>query len=662
MRMRLGKARKTYGFMMESLERRELLSGAVDGVLDTAPEAASEIVVAADTTPPPLGAPSAVNITKTFSTSLVVGWTDESASESGSRVERSTDGVLFSTVGTVGPNVTSFQDTGLTPNTPYYYRVVAFDFVGELTSGAIVGSTSSQLLQLGFSDTGLSSINYNGTTLLDISKNQYDGFLVWDYKVIRGDGTTSVRNGLTPSTTSWNPDTHTVTWDFGWWHVDAQYVQNVDRLDLIITLTNESTRWTLAGANIMPFVLQFPEVHDGLLAGTPNLGWNIDGPTVIPADWHNGMLVAVNDDVIKPLAVGFLTSPETDLQNKFMYRIGSTRWWSQPGNWPAFDRRIKPLGTDQYTLSLRFGPSGSTATELAPDIYASALARFPFQLNWADRRPIGAIHLANYVGSGTSVKNPRGYFGGTFDVRTKTGKEAFRTALLQSADQSIKVMKGMNAQGMVVWDLEGEQYHKVAYIGDPRMLSTLAPEMEYRGAVDAYFKRFRSAGLRVGVTVRPQRLKLTSTGWKQMAVKNPYPTLAAKIAYARTRWGATLFYVDSNSGKQLYDASVFKRLADAFPDVLLIPEHENTRYYAYTAPYLELRNQETSTPQSTLVAYPQAFSVNFVPGGDLDGYRAQLVESVRRGDILMFTGWCDDPQNAKVKSIYDEVYPPPPVV
>ena len=121
MGMRLGKARKTCGFMMEALEGRQMLDGA------------------------PLAAAVGVNIVKTFSTSLIVGWTDQSASESGSRVQRSLDGNSWETIGTVGPNLTSFQDNGLTPDTSYFYRVVAFDFLSEIPSDPINASTSSRL-------------------------------------------------------------------------------------------------------------------------------------------------------------------------------------------------------------------------------------------------------------------------------------------------------------------------------------------------------------------------------------------------------------------------------------------------------------------------------------------------------------------------------------
>ena len=637
---------------MEGLEPRELLSAAADGVIVSDP--ASDIVIAADAPQAPLATPTGVNITKNFSTSLIVGWTDQSASESGHRVERSTDDATWTTAGIVGPNVTSFQDTGLSPTTAYYYRVVAFDFVNELPSDAIVAVTGAQSLQVGYGDTGLTNISYNGTTLLNTTASPKDGFYIYDYKIIKADGTSVIGQGQLGFTSSWNLETHTLTYNYKWGQVSTQYVQDVDQLKLIITVTNKSTVNTIAGMNIIPFSLQFPNFPLNYTAGSPQVGYNVDGPTVVPADWQNGMLALANDDVVKPLYVGFLTSPETATDHKYMYWIGSMPFWCQPGNWTRFERHIAPGASDQYTVSIRFAPSGTTMEQIAPDVYASAQAQYPFENNWADRRPIGVINLANSGIAGVSTKNPRGYFAGRFDVRTKTGLENFRKQLMHWADVSIAVLHNMNAQGMVVWDLEGEQYPAINYIGDPRMLQTLAPEMEYRGAVDAYFKKFRDANLRVGLTVRGQQLKLTTKGWKQVNVANPYALLAAKIAYARTRWGITLFYIDTNVGKAIFDASVFKRLLEKFPDLLLIPEHETTRYYAYSAPYQELRMGQFSTPDSALQAYPTSFSVISTNGGDLDANHDALVAAVRRGDILMFPSWFTDVNNPKITAIYNE--------
>lgn len=50
-------------------------------------------------------------------------WVDNSNNESGFRIDRGTDGTNFAPVATVAANVTSFNDSGLTPGTAYFYRV-----------------------------------------------------------------------------------------------------------------------------------------------------------------------------------------------------------------------------------------------------------------------------------------------------------------------------------------------------------------------------------------------------------------------------------------------------------------------------------------------------------------------------------------------------------
>jgi hypothetical protein len=126
--------------------------------------------------------------------------------------------------------------------------------------------------------------------------------------------------------------------------------------------------------------------------------------------------------------------------------------------------------------------------------------------------------------------------------------------------------------------------------------------------------------------------------------------------------GATLFYIDTNSWvdttDEIYDPMIFKRLASKFPDALIIPEHENTRYYGFTAPYDEVRLGDYSAPAEARDAYPDAFGVISTLGGDIDAHRTELVEAVRRGDILLFRGWFEDPMNEKVKSIYEEANTP----
>jgi hypothetical protein len=58
--------------------------------------------------------------------------------ETGFRAERSTNGVNFTTVATLGPNDTGFVDSGLTTDTLYYYRVVTTDAAGDASTSAVM--------------------------------------------------------------------------------------------------------------------------------------------------------------------------------------------------------------------------------------------------------------------------------------------------------------------------------------------------------------------------------------------------------------------------------------------------------------------------------------------------------------------------------------------
>ena len=95
-------------------------------------------------------------------------------------------------------------------------------------------------------------------------------------------------------------------------------------------------------------------------------------------------------------------------------------------SWPQFDRPIAPGASDQFTVRCDSDRPARPTSRSLPISSPRPWRNYPYQLNWADRRPIGKLHLANSGIAGKSVKNPRGYFGGRFDVRTKAGKEAFR--------------------------------------------------------------------------------------------------------------------------------------------------------------------------------------------------------------------------------------------
>jgi len=80
-------------------------------------------------------APSGLTATALSATSVSLSWTDNSANETGFFIQRSTNASFTANVVsfTVGANVTTYTNTTASANTTYYYRVRAFNAVGNST-------------------------------------------------------------------------------------------------------------------------------------------------------------------------------------------------------------------------------------------------------------------------------------------------------------------------------------------------------------------------------------------------------------------------------------------------------------------------------------------------------------------------------------------------
>jgi hypothetical protein len=259
----------------------------------------------------------------------------------------------------------------------------------------------------------------------------------------------------------------------------------------------------------------------------------------------------------------------------------------------------------------------------------------PTNFHWPDRRPIGVLFLAS--GYHASATNPRGWFNDDkLDVVGAGGQERFKQVLFDYADRSIVILKKTGAQGVIVWDVEGEQYpHKTTFIGDPRLLGSLAPEMA--PLADEFFKRFRDAGFKVGVVIRPQELVFENGIPRQMAVLDMKRILLEKVDYARTNWGATIFYLDSDySVLRPDEVWQLRRLEEQRPDILLIPEHHYLPYAAFSAPYISLRKGKPgATERLARKLYPGSFDALDISDASADEVAAVWHE----GDVLLFRTW-----------------------
>jgi hypothetical protein len=100
----------------------------------TTPAAATETVPAA---------PASLSANPDSSSRITVRWTDRSDNETGFRLERSGNGSDFTQIATLGRNATAYSDTGLTANKTYYYRVRAYNSVGNSSYSNTGSATTS---------------------------------------------------------------------------------------------------------------------------------------------------------------------------------------------------------------------------------------------------------------------------------------------------------------------------------------------------------------------------------------------------------------------------------------------------------------------------------------------------------------------------------------
>lgn len=519
-------------------------------------------------------------------------------------------------------------------------------------------------------DNGLSALSYHGTSLLSADWTGKPAPVNNTPAFTRADGTTYVGSDK-PISSTLDKAKSTVTRVYPWGRMICAYAQRGDTLRSRTRIEN-TTRDALR-LDVRAFELHFPQTPQGftLDAGMFGQGGRPHAlsdyplyappdfvPPIIVADFGAGTFAWCGEAATPPdtTALATIGVPFSTNNEKTQFPF----WISPPS--------IPPGKSVETLTSLRFGPTGATVKTLAPDVLQSFAAKYPFRLVWRDRRPIGTLFLS--TSEAHPATNPRGWFTNAKDIDTTTpkGRQAWRKRLMDYADSSVKILRAMNAQGMVTWNPTGDEYGSVSYYGDPTQIDTVAPETLVKGdpnsrdkyeqmaAIDAYFAKFRDADLRVGLCIRPQILTIKDGVAAQNDSLDPFTTLRDKIAYARRRWGCTLFYVDSTvDSKGALSAEVFERVTKAFPDVLLMPENESPRYFAFTAPFNSfVHHGVSSTPSITREFYPNAFSMIYAPDGDFALHRAELLAAVKRGDILLFHAWYDAAGNAQVKSIYDE--------
>ena len=460
-----------------------------------------------------------------------------------------------------------------------------------------------------------------------------------------------------------DPASKTVTISYPWGRVSCRYSEVPGSLKLSVSIKND-TQKPMSVVDLELFSAVFPRTPKGMPfeKGFDMVWPNIDSIHHIIADFGEGRLALCTDTLDRHISFGL----------RPLHGKGPDRYAAVMSNnvFGTSDNPVVPPGkTASYEFSVRALKPDQSLADFAPDLVDKFRKLHPFANNWKDRRPIAMMMLASH--SHKSEKNPRGWFNEPdLDVSGEGGNALFRKTLVERAHEHVKILRKINAQGFIFWNIEGEENpHPVTYIGDPRLVGKLAPEMD--AAADEYFKFLSNEGFRTGVCIRPSKLmpstKEPGKYWHKHIGVDPVKSLCEKISYAKKRWGCSIFYIDTNvsmgvdeEGKEkswIFGVEVIKKVLKEHPDVLLIPEFGRDAYWAYCAPYLEMRPTEwgghTGTPRKVLEIYPQAFSAINTNDGN-EEMRQQLIESARHGEIFIFRGWFSDPANSTIGEILEQ--------
>jgi fibronectin type 3 domain-containing protein len=113
---------------------------------------------------PPL-APSALVATTVSASEVGLTWKDNAANESGFEIERSTNGINYTKVGETAANAITYQNTGLSPATRYWYRVRAKNSQGGSDYSNVATATTKDVPPASPSDLAATAISYQQINL-----------------------------------------------------------------------------------------------------------------------------------------------------------------------------------------------------------------------------------------------------------------------------------------------------------------------------------------------------------------------------------------------------------------------------------------------------------------------------------------------------------------
>ena len=503
-------------------------------------------------------------------------------------------------------------------------------------------------------------------------------------------------------------DGKTLVRRYEWGSLRLRYRLEGDRLRLRLRAHNRSDK-PVAKFRFRLLELRLPETPEGLAKkreskrhrGEGDIRKALDRPIALGLDAGPGRVFATYDSFEPPLRFG-IGEPGDDAGDRYPLIVASgIKVFPRDGLVvpPKGLPRIPAGETLELDFSLRFAPAKLPRGQSLRGFYDAYHEFLSPMLDWPDRRPIGATYFYSEAGKvgakyGVEGTNPSRMGAPEVDVFSPHGATLLRLRIRGQARATVKQLEKMNAQGAILWNMTGNQGH---YVGAPRMQHILAPELDR--PVDDFFRIIREAGFRVGVTIRQTQMQPRGGSWAQgVGNVNPnadplkknfdrfipdhhpwwtvYPIirrLSDKIAYAKQRWGCTLFYWDTSNLRRMYGqggskmasseprAYIYRRLNELHPDVLIIPELLGypRASLAYVAPYGQTGYgpgvRKVSGPDLTRDIVPGYFGYLNIHDSGTDNWvpRTQRLHSLVWGELFATdAGW--DSKARMIAELRDE--------
>jgi len=583
-------------------------------------------------------------------------------------------------------------------------------------------------LQADFDARGLSALRARGVDLLADGAPKVTRVVLADRyrdrnserpaRMYAADDRTFTDADLTETGRAFDPKSRTLVLSFEWGNAAIAYQPGPDKLDVTVKVQNRSKQVIeLVSLQVMELVLPKeakPELVNATVRGNHMLSnCNVGGPDLRRAVFPDGQLLWLSTQPNRVMRQRLESGGEDKLILSAI--AGDDKGGSEiyEGIWDC--RPIKPGKSDTYELSLRFAAADADPYAVAEDVFRAFGKACPQKFTWADRRPIGELQIGDARRDG---RNPRGWFFVTnnpaIDAHKPDYNEKVRENMMASVDRTVACARRQGMQGVIVWQIEGMQEPGHSYYGEPRILPYAAPEMD--AVADDYFRKLREAGLRVGVCIRPVIQfpfvpdKVPVVSWQQMreaAIRADWSVqfrnyewvgkipkeirdvfepeeawdvvarLDHKIAYAKKRWGATIFYLDSNffsrprtgsaegwqlvlnhgpsstekGARKAISAEMLCELQRRHPDVLVIAEWQYVQCWSACAQYTG-PPAHYETGGDVRIPYPEAMTVFSGPNVRRMAEKAESsINTIINGDTCLV-----DPVNCSTEEMVKTVF------